>query len=212
MKDKLNLTSQKPRSKMRVAIILGLVLTLGILGGTYAYSVHQTEADNLLTAHSVSGEVIENGTSVGDDKDFTLTPGTDVPKEVAFKNTGNAPVFVRVAYAQTWMDTTGALLVHNDGYATPKWTTEWTSEWSDGGDGWYYYNKVLSAGTTTADVLSSVEFLDAPPLPDEYANGQYQLTFVMEVVQCSDDEDVNEDALTQTFGRTASVTNGNVTW
>ena len=212
MKEKSNLTGKKPRSKMRVVIILGLVLTLGILGGTYAYSVHQTEADNLLTAHTVSGEVIENGASVGEEEDFTLTPGEEVTKEVAFKNTGNAPAFVRVAYAETWMDTSGALLVHDPTYALPNWTSEWSTEWSDGGDGWYYYNKVLNANTSTDMVLSSVEFLDTPALPDEYANGQYQLTFVMEVVQCSDDEDVNDDALTQTFGRTASVTSGNVTW
>ena len=222
MKEKLNLLLKKPRSKVRTGLIAGLVLTLLALGATYAYSVHKTQLDNLLTSHGVSGAVIENGDPTSDIEDFTLTPGADVTKKVQFENTGNAPVFVRVAYAQTWLNKDGALLLYDESYATPKWTSEWNSEWSDGGDGWYYYNKVLKAGDITNEVLTSVEFLGTPPLPDEYVNGKYQLTFVLEVVQCSDEEDVNDDALMATFGRSATisdmkvtngtVTSGDVTW
>ena len=225
MKEKLCLMLKNRGSKARLMIVLSFVLTTTVLGATYAYTVHKNELENLLKAHIVSGEVIEEGASVGESKDYQLTPGANTAKRVQFKNTGDVAVFLRVAYSETWVDKDGKPLAHVASYATPTWTTVWTSssgEWTNGGDGWYYYKKILKAGDTTAQVLSGVSFLSTPALPSDYAGGDYQLTFVMEVVQCSDETTVNNNALSKTFGKTATVTGmdvdkgtvigGNISW
>jgi hypothetical protein len=220
MKEKIRLKIKNKGLKARTILVASLVLTITVLGATYAYTTHENELTNLLKAHTVAGEVIEGG-SVGEEKEFTLTPGGNVEKKVQFKNTGTAAVFLRVAYAEMWTDKDGKLLLHDPSYATPNWTGDWTSDWSDGGDGWYYYNKILKAGDTTAEVLSSVSFLNASGLPTDYAEGDYQLTFAMEMVQCSDEKLVNDDALSKTFGKEATavlviekgtVTGGTVSW
>jgi hypothetical protein len=208
MKEKLCLLLKSKGVKAKLVVVTSLILAITVLGATYAFKSHENQLTNLLKAHKVSGKIIENGGSPGaqdGEAEFTLTPGSNVTKEVQFENTGDTAVFVRVAYAQTWCDQDGKLLVHNPSYATPNWTGDWTSDWRDGGDGWYYYNKILKAGDTTAKVLNSVGFLDTPTLPGEYATGEYELTFVMEIVQCSDEEEVNDDALSKTFGKTATV-------
>jgi len=216
MKEKLCLMLKNKGFALKLAVVTALVLTMTILGATYAYQRHENRLDNLLKAHSVSGEIIENGNPTGEQEDFTINPGATIPKEVQFKNNSDAAVFLRVAYAETWMDKDDALLPYNGTHATPNWSGDWSSQWSDGGDGWYYYKVILKAGDTTPVVLDSVEFLNTPALPSDYADGKYQLTFVMEMVQCSDEPTVNTNALSATFGKTATVsgmttTNGTVT-
>ena len=223
MKEKLRLMPKNRGFVAKLVVVTSLVLTMTILGATYAYQRHENELDNLLKAHNISGTIIENGVPTGEQEDFAINPGgAPVSKEVKFENTSDsgAAVFVRVAYAQTWMDEDGALLAYDSTYATPNWSSAWTSQWIDGGDGWYYYNEVLKAGDITLAVLESVNF--ASSLPGGYATGQYQLTFMMEVVQCSDEEEVNEAASLATFGKKATVsdmttengavTGGTVSW
>jgi len=221
MKEKIRLKIKSKGLKARAILVVSLILAITVLGATYAYTAHKNELENLLKAHIVSGEIIEEGASVGDSKDYQLTPGANTAKRVQFKNTGDVAVFVRVAYGETWVDKDGKPLVHMASYATPSWTSNWTSEWTNGGDGWYYYKKILKAGDTTAQVLSGVSFLNTPTLPTEYAQGDYQLTFVMEVVQCSDETAINNNALSKTFGKAATadlviekgtVTGGTVNW
>jgi len=220
MKEKLCQVFKNKNFITKAVVVTALVLTVTILGATYAYQKHANELDNLLKAHSISGEIIENDASVEDNQgDFSIIPGANVIKKVQFKNNSDAAVFIRVAYAETWMDEDGALLAHNPLYATPNWTIAWTAsngQWHSGGDGWYYYKSILKAGDITPAVLNNVRFANAATLPSEYATGQYQLTFVMEMMQCSGESTVNTNALTATFGKTATVsgmttTNGAVT-
>ena len=206
---------KKSKSKMKrygriiSAWMIALVTATGA-GVTYAYNQHSTEQMNLLKAYSVSGEVIENGNSVTENERFTVVPGTETEKRVQFKNTGTASVFVRVSFGETWTDMNGEWLAGSNTYAVPQWTSEWEEEWQLRNDSWYYYNQILKANTSTAEVLSSVGFpLD---LPQVYANGKYQLFFTMEIVQYSNETAVNDAALQTVFGRGATVTEGVVTW
>ena len=203
MKEKLCRVFKNRGFVAKIAVVTSLVLTVTILGATYAFRSHNNELDNRLKAHSVSGAIIENGAPTGEEEGFTINPGSSVPKVVQFKNTSDADVFVRISYVYTWMDEDGALLPHNGAYASSEWSSDWNNNWSHGMDGWSYYNKVLKPGESTPAVLESVRF--ASGIPSEYADGKYQLTFVLEVVQCSDEASVNNAALLATFGKSATV-------
>ena len=218
MKEKLNRLLEQSRLKVRIIAVLGLVLLTGILGATYAFRSHNNELDNLLKAHKVSGAIIENEVPVSGENDFNQKPtGNNIGKKVQFRNTGDVAVFVRIAYAQTWQDKGGGMLPYVQNGATFDWND---SEWTDGGDGWHYYKKVLKAGDTTAPVMNTISFNAG--LGADYKEGGYQLTFVMEMVQCSDETAVNNAALSATFGKTATVsgmtidngavTGGTVNW
>ncbi len=124
-------------------------------------------------------------------------------------------------------------MANGDDIAVKKWTTVWPEyqkdpdsnlpepkkdeEWVDGGDGWYYYKKVLKKNETTARILNGVIF---PTVPEEYETANYRLFFKAEVVQCSDgshtlnSEDVNDDATYKMFKKVAKVNQDgiNVQW
>ena len=189
-----------------------VILAVGVMGATYTYNQHNNELDNLLKASLVAGEILENESSVGEDNQFELRQGAKIPKHVKFSNTGEAPVFMRVSFSETWLGDIEGWLVGEDTYTKLHWTNEWHEEWQLKEDGWYYYKKILPSNTTTAEVLSAVKFVALEELPLTYRNSNYQLTFTMEVVQYSDEVTVNNDALKSAFNRTATVTDGEVRW
>ena len=201
-------------------IIVILAISIIEIAGSYAYNQHRVEQENLLKAQLVSCEVIENEMSAGAENTFEIKQGEETRKRVQFKNTGETPVFVRVSFVETWTGEEGEWIEYNHTYAVPNWTDSWKTLWQIQSDGWYYYNQILGAGETTEEILSSVSFL--PELPQKYADGRYQLVFTMEVVQCSNEPKVNEDALEKVFAQKevkidmsmehGVVISGNVTW
>lgn len=114
-------------------------------------------------------------------------PGESVLKQVAFANRGDLNALVRVSYLEFWQSYEEGVLLSNvfmtaNGTEQPtaekNWTTAWLSEWQDGGDGYYYYKKVLEAAAVTAPVLQSITLhTDAPGI---YGNALYELSFQME--------------------------------
>lgn len=80
--------------------------------------------------------------------------------------------------------------------------------WTLGSDGWYYYNHVLKAGTSTDTLLTAVDFSDFAGengvITDEslqkYQNADYELHFQVEAVQASDDYNLNIKAVDTVFG------------
>ena len=90
--------------------------------------------------------------------------------------------------------------------------------WTDGGDGWYYYNKILKPGAATEDILESVTFPDYSGKYKEYEGADYQLYFRMELLQASDSQstlnsaEVNKNASQTVFGKEATVAGETVNW
>ena len=132
------------RIKMkRPLMVLMVVVTvcLTAVGGIYAWSKLSASVTNNIKTPTVDTEVVEKF-----DKDSTVDWFDQVEKEVQFKNTGTAPVFLRVSYAEFWKDADGKVisgLVDGNEVVNKNWTEAWQNDWFDGGDGWYYYKKVL---------------------------------------------------------------------
>ena len=199
--------SRKIVGRLSILLLLVLVGT----GATYTYVRHEVHKENFLRAHSVKVGILETPAA-----DFQVMPGEDVLKNVKFVNEGSAAVFLRVSYAEVWLGGSGIWLQNEDGYAEPHWTDTGAPDahidsdlWFDGGDGWYYYKKILVSGGMTEPIMDYVTF--SGNLPDEYKNGSYELLWAAEVVQFSIDETrtegktVNEAALDATFGRMAAI-------
>ncbi len=177
-----------------IVVLIFIVAIGGIFRGVMTWQMQEVSQENNFESRTVSVETVENF------PDKTVTPNTSKTK-VAFKNTGSDSAFVRVAYAENW-ETSTALLEGNQ-HAEKLWTSEWRSQWVDGGDGWYYYRKVLPAGATTDKILNAVKFdADVPA-------ASYKLNFIVETVQVSDEQAVNADATQKLFGK-SSVLSGTI--
>lgn len=193
-------------------VTLMAVLALGI-GGTGAAVRHRMALKNEVRTPTV--EVTTNETIGNVDHNSGKKQ-----KEVMFKNTGSADVFLRIAYAEAWIYTeplSGGkkeqIILPNrsetgndDSIVSKDWDNDWNDNWYDGGDGWYYYKKVLKADESTEKVLRSVTFNDTDNYPDSrYVDAEYQLHFQVEAVQASDELQVSKDAVKKLFDKSISV-------
>lgn len=204
---------------MKVSSFILVVLLVSLVGGVYAWTWHNVDIENTLTSRTVEVSIDENFPS------GVIDTANAVTKEVAFENTGTAAVFLRFTYGEYWE--TGIELLEgytSSEYVTKNWIDDYSEDasdtsstlWYDGGDGWYYYKLVLSAGESV-DILESVAFTES--IPDD---ADYSLIFQVETVQVSDEASVNTAATELLFGVIGTVTDatikngavisGGVTW
>lgn len=92
----------------------------------------------------------------------------------------NADLLLRIAYAETWKDDeTGEIksnTVNGVDVVTKEWTYDFYNYFVDGGDGWYYYKKVLKP-LDRIRVMSSITL--AIPSYQYYS---YDLSFRFEAI------------------------------
>lgn len=207
------------RKKRKLGFCLIGCLMLFLISSTFAYWSGKIEHTNELKADKIEAKIEET---------FEPSePEGTVQKKVTFKNDSSNASFLRVSYAETWERTEGnnKVLLNNQlngkDVATKKWEHGFGQDsgvWTDGGDGWYYYNKVLKPGASTEEILESVSFPDYFGEYQEYKDADYQLYFQMELLQVSDSQstlnsaEVNQKASKTVFGKEATVDGENVSW
>ena len=196
---------KKKKMQRKLWGFVGLIVAVVVVGGTgtvYAYIKQQTELENYPQSHHTSVEIEENF------EDGVVRADTTTVKQVQFRNTGSSPVLLRVAYAEYWQrggETLPEWYPDPGNIAVKNWTLAWANEW-DYKDGWYYYKKVLPAGAATARILESITMSDFPIMRQPYVVARYELSFLAEAVQLSDEVTVNNLASDTVFGRRATVT------
>ncbi len=209
----------KNKNKRRIsslASILMILITTTIVG-VYAY--YQMDAD--VTNEFIIGE---NKGSI--EEDFPENPEFNGPvtKIVRFQNTGDYDQIIRVRYSETWTDKTGNIIsnkVNNHSVVIKNWTTIWPEAaggnqddlWLYGGDGWFYYRKVLPAhsgnSSITAPILTELRLNQALNSEElkKYSKGNYSLSFQLEHVQAT------EAAVEEVFGKDCTIdSDGIVHW
>ncbi len=194
------------------------VLMLGVLsvmiGVTGATVFHTMQLENPIKTPPVEGKIEED------------IEGN--AKNAKFTNDGEADVFLRVAYTETWLASDGKTILPNRtkdksgnmiAPAIPNWDRGTSWDWSkEGTEGWIYYKKVLPGTVSglqnhsTGYIVTDVDFANVAKAADErYKTAKYRLHFTMEVVQASDDWDVSKDAASQLFHKTIAL-EGNSNW
>ncbi len=182
--------------KLGAIILTVLVIAVAITAvlGVYATSHNVSTIENEIA-------VAQSGTRIIDDTD-----GGFGRKEVTIKNEGasSPKVLIRVAYSETWTKSDGTIIsnvVDGNNVVIKDWTTAFVSDFVDGGDGWYYYKKVLNPA-------SEVKILDSITLNDSsYSKNNYDLSFRFESVQA------DAAAASALWAKTVTVSDdGVVTW
>lgn len=208
------------KKKKIMLFVLGC-LALLLVGSSFAFWSGKIEHTNVLKADTMNAEIKETF-----DSDNAKPSGT-VQKKVSFKNDSSSAAFLRVSYGETWEKTEEdeKLLLNNQVNGADVVTKNWLNGfgknsklWTDGGDGWYYYNKILKPGVATEDILESVTFPDYSGKYKEYEGADYQLYFRMELLQVSDSQstlnsaEVNKNASQTVFEKEATVNGETVNW
>lgn len=200
---------QKRKGLGIAAALLTLFVLPVVIQVTTAWNMHQVEQQNNLQSRSHGANIEEVFPN------HQVTPGGTNAKTVSFKNTGSGAALVRAALSERWV--AGSAQLEGPTGVTLNWAPQWGTDWELKSDGWYYYKRVLPAGSDTGAVLQSVTFPAQPP-----SGAEYRLAFAVETLQVSDEDAVNTAAATAVFGRgvqvtgktisNGAVTGGTVTW
>ena len=208
------------RKKSKINLFVIGCLALLLIGFSFALWTGKIWHTNELKADKLEAKIEETFKQGS-------KPTGNVKKEVSFKNNSSSTVFLRVSYAETWEKTEddNKILLNNQlngsDVATKNWKNGFAKDsdlWFDGGDGWFYYKKILKPGASTENILEDISFPEYSGDYKEYENAQYQLYFRMEILQLSDSQstlnrfEVNKKASKTIFGKEATVNGEMVKW
>ena len=219
---------RKGKKLLAKPLILAAAAALMSFGITWAYySDIIVLANPFATSHSGAAMVEEFN------PDSSFLPGETVIKKVAFQNTGEMDIFLRVEVPpkEAWY-AKGEKEPLDEAYRTDAVEKNWTDDiWPEGGDTDYtddwsqvfmdadgtkyrYYRHILPAGETTEDILDSIK-LSTEVSNDrhdiDYSDKIYKLTFNAEAVPV---EELNGELSVQSQWN-MDVTKGNdsiLTW
>lgn len=136
------------RKKMVLLLAAAMLILVCGVGGTLAYLVTQAgPVKNEFTPGKVTSKVNEN---------FNGT----TKENVTIKNTGNVSAYIRAAIVVTWKDAQGNKTLPEAPTAGVDYTIVYnmgtgSTQWAVGTDGYYYYNDVVPAGGSTANLINS---------------------------------------------------------
>lgn len=206
------------KGKKTIIFAAGCIALL-LIGSVFAYWFGILGHTNKLTADSMNARIV-------DVFDQGVEPYGTVPLKVEFSNDSSCAAFLRISYAESWEKKAGdeTFLLNNrqvgEDVAKKEWTDAWNDSdlWHDGGDGWFYYKKILPPEGRTESVLESIVFPEYTGKYQEYDEAGYQLYFRMELLQASDSQStlnstyVNKTASKKVFGKEVAVYGENVSW
>ena len=191
------------KNKNKKPLIFGLLLlTLAVIGGTFAYYYSEVVIPNRFKAMTYDVKLVE---------EFEGDFGT---KEVSIVNQEetNTPVVIRMSYNEYW-DNSLNNKYNNTDVVTKNWTTDFLNDFRyDGGSGWYYYTKVLnpeSSVTVLNSTALNTNLVNASPDRSSYLSSDYHLDFNYEAIQAK------EEAILDIWGDdllSVSINGGNVSW
>lgn len=150
---------EKVRKKI-LAIALCVICLSLVMAGTVAYYTASDTAHNVITSGGVDitlQEWADKAKTVPFPKNGVnnVMPGAEITKIAEVKNTGSSDAFVRVAVKKSITLAKGVKGDPDPGLLHIELNR---SAWKDGGDGYYYYMKVLAPGKTTEPLFASVTF------------------------------------------------------
>lgn len=168
------------KRKILLISIVTIILAISAMGSSAFFNAEDT-AHNVITSGSVNIAVVETMLDGTELKDFPaegitgVMPGSTVSKIVSIRNTGSADAWIRVQVGTTVESGEKAPL----DAGVVRFTVE--GPWRDGGDGYYYYEKAVPAGSETEVLFREVRF--DPNMSNDYQNCTVYITVKAQAVQ-----------------------------
>ncbi len=147
------------KRKKRLLALAVIVICFAIVGmGTYAYLTRSNRARNVITTGKVDISIVEQQLVDGEfvpypDTPVAVMPSSEVSKIVAVR-CEEEQAYIRMQYSVRFEDAEGNELdLSPDVVEIPPVGENWTEK-----DGWFYYNRPLSAGEVTEPLFETVKF------------------------------------------------------
>lgn len=148
------------RKRNIVLVVLLVLLVLSAVSSALTFRTRTGQVKNRISYGNVELTLIENTLENGVEIPFTQnTPvkvsGGEYSRIVRVKNTGEHPIYVRVALRLTAVDGNGQeTTLPTDFYSYDINNSDWTES-----DGWYYYNHAaLTANEETNTLMTKIMF------------------------------------------------------
>lgn len=175
--------------KKVLVLAMSAIFAVSVVSGTLAYFTTEEKAHNVITTGGVGIEIIEktkdsNGAEVDFPKEGVngVMPGTAVSKIVKIKNSGADEAWIRVTVEADMVNAEGkALPLTIEKNQEPVMEYEVLDGWIDGGDGYYYYEKPVSAGAYTGILFKEVTF--HPAMDNTYQDCKANIIISAQAVQ-----------------------------
>lgn len=166
-------------------IFIAAVLALCLTNATTAFLTRQTTADNILTFGSLQlalrqttltpgGEEV----SVTQDSAFDITSHSAVSRILRVENTGEHPMYVRVALHMVGTTADGKTFDTQNLVSYQLNEADWVYR-----DGWYHYKQVLTPHETTNALMTQVIFQNINSITQTYPGSQFDLDVDAQAVQ-----------------------------
>ena len=188
---------KKLRNSMILSFLCLFVAVAIFSAQTYAY-FHDTEVmqNNKITTGILDVEFFEvqgaNQQTTHNADPVKFVPGKTVDKTVKIKNTGNAPVYIRIKIEKSVLDSENIIpngweeLVicdfNLDDDTTPEIEKLWTYR-----DGYFYYITKLDAGSITTSLFDTLHFSNQ--MGNEFTNTKLQIRLICQAVQSNGNSD-----------------------
>ena len=153
----------KKQNKNQLTVLLvslSLIILVGV-SATIAFVFTSTgSVVNVFTPSHVSCAVVNNGT----EKVFGELEANEI-SDVAIKNTGNTPAYIRAAIIVTWKKADGTVYAQKPELGTNYSITRGgnASNWVPASDGYYYCPTVVNFGESTPPLMTSAAQIGAAP-------------------------------------------------
>ncbi len=166
------------KKKITAIALIVAILAVGVIGGSLAYFTDKDNATNTFTVGNVDITLTEPNWEGSGSKDAPeVYPGEALAKDPTVTNVGANPCFVRIKV-------TGLNCLGNAGnitYRTDYVTGKLGDNWVDGGDGYFYYDKVLAVGADTDALFDQIVIPTG--LENGNATDKYDVVVTAEAVQ-----------------------------
>lgn len=165
------------KKKLTAAALVVAFGATAVTGATLAYFTDTDQKNNVFTVGNVDITLTEpNWDSTGRAEAQDAYPGEALAKDPTVINNGANPCFVRIK-VEGW-DALGAN--NKITYRTDYTDNKLGDNWVEGGDGYFYYDKVLEVGDTTDALFDQIV---VPTTVTNGYDGNYDLVVKAEAVQ-----------------------------
>lgn len=172
--------------KKLFALAVVAICFASCVGSTWAYFTAKGTAHNVITMNSIGITIVENGKATVDTPQESITdvmPGTTVPKVVTVKNSGNGDAWIRLKVEPSILNADGKPMSTTLSDGTSVMTYAIGDGWHKGADGYYYYNKIISAEESTGVFFEGIGF--SAKMGNVYQNCTANLTITVQAVQAA---------------------------
>ncbi|NLK94471.1 MAG: hypothetical protein GX275_04655 [Clostridiales bacterium] len=177
--------------KKKLSIIVASIAIIACVGGTFAWFTATDSVTNNFVALGNDDEDKDKDDGVEVEEVFDketagkTTPGTEVNKDVAAKNTATYDSFIRIKFDKVFNETPyGGNDINKINLTYQNLTTTLENgKWVDGGDGYFYYLGKVAPQASTTYVLDSVA-LDKSA-DNTYKNCTFDVIVTAEGIQAS---------------------------